>query len=308
MNSPQNKKIFLWIGLPILILLLLGGGYALGRRHALPFRVAAAYPGEMLWEEVRRMDECAECHAGEEFHRCSTCHDDHGAVEFADVPFFGMITFTGDVPQPGVVEINEVLPYRDQPNTHLPLLDFLEGQGVTDFESVTLTSRDGGWITIERENLTREALLLPYVDGIRFAAENLHVSTWIKGLTGMVVVGEDQPLTLNGEPTSIGRLLLGPSRLVTVEQARVMYAGEEDGEIREARTAFRVQGAAVAELLAGESYTAVLVEDQAGDTYRFSPEEMARAVLVSDPEGAALVLPDRGRSGWVNQVIRIWTE
>lgn len=308
MNSPQIRKAVLWIGLPVVMLVLLGGGYLLGRNHAPPLRVAAAYPAEMLWEESQWMDECAECHAGEDFHRCSACHDDHGAVEFAEIPFFGMITFTGDVPQPGVVEINEVLPYRDQPHTHLPLLDFLENQGVTAFESVTLTSRDGGWITIQREDLTEEALLLPYTDGIRFAAENLHVSTWIKGLTGMVVVGEERPITVAGESTSIGRLLLGPTRLVTVETARVMYAAEEDGVIREAQTAFRIRGAAVSELLADRPYEAVVVEDQAGEIHRFSPEETARAVLIPGKQGATLVLPDRGRTGWVNEVAAVWAE
>ena len=308
MNSTQIKRMILWIGIPVLVLAGLGGGYLLGRNHAPPLRVVAAYPAEMLWEETRWMDECAECHAGEDFHRCSACHDDHGAVEFTDIPFFGMISFTGDVPQPGVVEINEVLPYRDQPHTHLPLLDFLEDQGVAEFESVTLTSRDGGWITIQREDLTDEALLLPYTDGIRFAAENLHVSTWIKGLTGMVVVGDEKPLTINGESTSIGRLLLGPTRLVTVETARVMYAGEEDGVIREAQTAFRIRGAAVSELLADRPYEAVLVEDQVGEIYRFYPEETARAVLIPDKEGVTLVLPDRGRAGWVDQVIAVGVE
>ena len=110
----------------------------------------------------------------------------------ANVPFDDLILLQGDVPEPGYIPVNDILPYRDQPGTHVALLDFLAEQGVTEFESVTLASRDEGWITIERANLTAEALLMPHVDGVRFAAENLHVSTWLKGVWRIIVVGAGQ--------------------------------------------------------------------------------------------------------------------
>lgn len=32
---------------------------------------------------------------------------------------------------------------------------------------------------------------MPHVDGVRFAAHDLHVSTWLKGIARMIVVGRD---------------------------------------------------------------------------------------------------------------------
>ncbi len=276
--------------------------------QGLPIRLVSHYSLELLHEEVQTMDECAECHQAQDFHRCSTCHDDHGAVEFADLPFFEMIQFTGDVPDPGVVRINEILPYRDHPNTHITMEAFLEQQEVGDFESVTLISRDGGFITIQKENLSEQALLLPFSDGIRFAAEDLHVSTWLKGLTRIIVVGKERPLIIQGEATSIGRLLLGPTRQVTVEPAQVMYVSEQDGNVREAQTAFRVEGAALTDLFAGEDFRGVTVTQDSGKTAVFSAEELELAVLIPDSSGPTLVLPDRGRTAWIENVVEISVE
>ena len=276
--------------------------------QGLPIRLVSHYSLELLHEEVQTMDECAECHQAQDFHRCSTCHDDHGAVEFADLPFFEMIQFTGDVPDPGVVRINEILPYRDHPNTHITMEAFLEQQEVGDFESVTLISRDGGFITIQKENLSEQALLLPFSDGIRFAAEDLHVSTWLKGLTRIIVVGKERPLIIQGEATSIGRLLLGPTRQVTVEPAQVMYVSEQDGNVREAQTAFRVEGAALTDLFAEEDFRGVTVTQDSGKTAVFSAEELELAVLIPDSSGPTLVLPDRGRTAWIENVVEISVE
>ena len=202
------SKILFWIALIFAVGILICAGLILGWRGGLPVHLAEHYTVGALKEEALVMGECAECHSGEDFHRCSTCHDDHGAVEFSGLPFFNLISFTGDVPDPGYLEIDQILPYRDHPNTHLKLLDLLEEQGVEDFVSVTLASRDGGFVTITRENITDQALLLPFSDGIRFASEDLHVSTWLKGISRVIVVGEERDLIINGEATSPGRLLI----------------------------------------------------------------------------------------------------
>ncbi len=301
------KKFITWAGVAAAVILIFTVGFLVGKNQ-LPVQLVSHYSAGMLWEEAATMGECGECHAGRDFHRCETCHDDHGAVEFADLPFYALISFTGDVSRPGFIEVNDVLPYRDQPHTHTPLLDFLAQQGVQDFESVTLTSRDGGLITIPRSELTDRALLLPYADGIRFASEDLHVSTWLKGLTGMIVVGEDRPLTINGEATSVGRLLLNSTRRVTVERATVMYASEVDGKVREAVTASRVVGADVASVLEGDPYEKVYVTDQLGEARSFEMEEIAGAVLTAGRNGTTLVLPGLGRPQWIKQVVDIRTE
>jgi hypothetical protein len=253
-------------------------------------------------EEMQMMDECAECHAPETFHSCSTCHDDHGAVEMTNVPFYAGITLEGDVPAPGYVLLNEVLPYRDQPYTHMPLLDFLSKQGASDFESVTLASLDGGFVTMTRENLTAEALLMPYIDGIRFAAEDLHISTWLKGIRRVIVVGSETPLLVEGQATSMGRLLLGPSLELTVDAANVMLQSAEDGEIRRAQAGTRILGVPLSALVAEPAFTELRIRNSSGQEQRLSAEDCEGAVLAQFRGKVTLVLPERGRAQWITDV------
>jgi len=301
----KTKKILLWVGIVLTAGVLVCAGLLLGWRKGLPVHLVNHYSLDALKEEALIMDDCAECHSGEDFHSCSTCHDEHGAVEFADLPFLNLISFTGDVPHPGYLEINQITPYRDQPNTHVKLLDLLADQGVEDFESVTLTARDGGFVTITRENITDQALLLPFTDGIRFAAEDLHVSTWVKGITGIIVVGQEQDVIINGVSTSPGRLLLGPTRQVIVDTARVMFASGNDDEMREAETAARVWGAAISDLAPVDGYSAVLVRDGEDEEYRYDPERVRLAVLVPQDDGLTLVFPGESRAGWVRDVVEL---
>ena len=298
-------KIFMGIGVVLAAGVLVCAGLILGWRRGLPVHLVDHYSLETFKEEALFMEDCLECHAGEEFHRCSTCHDEHGAVEFADLPFFNLIAFTGDVPQPGFIEVNQITPYQDHPGTQLKLLDFLAEQGVKDFESITLTSRDGGFVTITKQNLTNQALLLPYTDGIRFAAEDLHVSTWVKGITGIIVVGKEQNLVINGETSSPGRLLLGPTRQVIVENARVMFASQVDNQVREAETAARVWGAAVSDLAPEGNFSTLFVRDGQGQEHRLNVKDLRLAVLVPQDDGLTLVLPGESRSSWISDVLEL---
>jgi hypothetical protein len=300
-SSPPYRR---WILIAVPVLVVAGAITAtvLAAKDTSPLAVTAHYPLAMLAEEAGTMVECAECHEAEVFHTCDTCHDDHGAIELEGVPFYAMVSVTGDVPDPGYVTIHEILPYPEQPHTRLPLLDFLAAQGVETFESVTMVSDDQGFITVPKDQLTDQAWLLPYEDGIRFASEDLHVSAWIKGITRFIVVGEGTPLTIDGEPTSIGRLLLGPTRSVTVEQTTVMLKSEEDGVIREAKTASRVEGAPLP-----ENHT-LHVRDADGQTHTLADEEVQGALLALIRGEVTLVLPGRGRSEWISGVVEIETE
>ena len=297
-------KKFWWIG-GLVLVVALAGGFLLGRKTA-PVEALARYPKDMLLEEAATMVECAECHehAPAEFHTCDTCHDDHGAVEFSDVPFYAVIAFQGDVPEPGYIQINEILPYQDQPNTFVVVEAFLADQGVDEFKSVTFASRDQGFVTVTRENLTDAARLMPYVDGVRFASEDLHVSTWIKGITRIIVVGAETPLTIDGEATSMGRLLLGPTRAVTVEQTDVMLKSADDGEVRKAKTASRVAGVALTTLL-GADFETVTVETADGETMTLDAADVEGAVLVQRRDSPTLVLPGRGRGEWIGDVVAL---
>jgi len=253
------------------------------------------------------MNDCVECHEAAEFHACTTCHDDHGSVEMAGVPFSALVLLSGDLPEPAYVPVNDILPYRDQPGTQVSLLAFLAEHGVEDFESVTLAATDGGFVTIERPNLTDQALLLPYVDGVRFAAEDLHVSTWLKGISRIIVVGVEKTLLIDGEATSMGRLLLGPTASVTIEQTDVMLKSDVDGQIRKAKTASRLEGAPIAALVADPGFARLVVRDAQGQEQTVTAKEAQGAVLAQvwgHPE-ATLVLPARGRSQWPSGVVEI---
>jgi hypothetical protein len=302
----------------VLLGLVVGGGtvaLAMGSKVLAPARSALNYPWTMLAAEADTMNDCVECHEPVDFHTCETCHDDHGSAEMSGVPFNDLLLLLGDVPEPDYIPINEILPYREQPNTHVGLLDFLAEHGVPDFESVTLASRDGGFVTIARENLTAEALLMPHVDGVRFAAENLHVSTWLKGVWRIVVVGRERPLLIDSQPTSIGRLLLEPTRSVTIEQTDVMLRSESDGQVRQAKTASRVEGVPLHSLVALPDFRVLVVTDATGQEHTVEGWETQGALLVqpispgiNGVPPVTLLLPERGRARWVTDVIEIRSE
>ena len=307
-----------WFVVAVILGLVVGGAgmaRAMGSKVLAPARSALNYPWTMLSAEAETMNDCVECHEPVDFHTCETCHDDHGSAELADVPFNDLILLLGDVPEPDYIPINEILPYREQPGTHVALLDFLAERGVPEFESVTLASRDGGFVTIRRENLTAEALLMPHVDGVRFAAENLHVSTWLKGVWRMIVVGKERPLLIDGEATSIGRLLLEPTRSVTIEQTDVMLKSEDDGQVRQGKTASRIEGVPLHSLVALPDFRLLVLRDAAGQEHTVEGWETQGALLVQPMSPGidgrppvTLVLPERGRSRWVTDLVEIRSE
>ncbi len=303
----------LWLVLLLVGALILGGiavAFAMNAKAMAPAQSALHYPWSLLAKEAQTMNECAECHETEHFHTCASCHDDHGSAEMANVPFNALVHLAGDVPEGGFIPVNEIVPYREQPGTHVALLDFLSAKGVDDFESVTLASRDGGFVTIDRANLTGEALLMPHVDGIRFAAENLHVSTWLKGISRIIVVGVDRPLTVDGYHTSFGRLLMGPTRSLTIDQTDVMLKSEVDGEIRKAKTAGRIEGVPVEKIVEGPDFGQLTVYAAGGQEHVLSAKD-ARGALLAQLRGrpeVVLVLPELGRAEWVTGVVEISSE
>ncbi len=304
MSRFSNSK---FLNISVVLVFFLGGGlgFAIGSDEINPLNVVRHYPISLLAEEASGMVECVECHEAQEFHTCQTCHDDHGAIELVEVPFYNWIFLTGDVPEAGFVEINEILPYREQPNTMISVIEFLEQQGVEQFEKVGLFSDDGGVVIIEQSQLTDEAYLMPYKDGIRFACEDLHVSTWIKGIKTIVVVGSETDLTINGEKTSLGRLWMGPVRTVQVEAANVMFVSEVDGQMREAVTATLMKGIALEDILDLESLQGVEITDQDGNAKKLTLAEAQTGLLVPIRGVLTLVFPDRGRAQWIENVVQV---
>jgi hypothetical protein len=270
----------------------------------MPVALVQEFGLSSLWDEGATMNKCAECHNSADFHTCDSCHDDHGAVELAGIQFYAVVDLTGDVPNPSFVRLNEILPNSEEASTHITVPDFLAQNGVEDFVSVTFTTNDGGSTTIESEYLDENALLVPYVDGIRFASSSLHASTWLKGITRIIVVGNDTPLTIDGTATSIGRLLVADTVRLTVESAEVMLASD-DGSLSHAITSNWIEGALLAPLLESTSPTAILVTDKNGDEFELTSEEIVGALLAMDHDQVTLVLPDRGRSAWLVDIVSI---
>lgn len=303
MNPQKTKPIILF--LIVFIVVLCGVLLTLVIvTKPMPVAVLQHYGVGLLWEEAKIMNECAECHKGVDFHDCTTCHDDHGAVELAGIKFYEVVELTGDVPEPAFVRVNEVIPDRENYGTHILLLNFLAQNGVDEFESVTFTTNDGGLATIEAQNLDETAMLVPYVDGVRFVTESVHVSTWLKGIKQIIVVGVEKPLIIDGEATSIGRLLLGKTIRLTVEGTETILTNEE-GVTGFAFVANWVEGVSLLPLLKNTNPTLVVITDRNGNQYDFNQEEIENAAIAIVRREVTLVFPDRGRSVWPTGIVTI---
>ncbi|MBN2007353.1 MAG: hypothetical protein JXA21_28655 [Anaerolineae bacterium] len=303
----MRKQPYLWIAVAVIVAGVVG--LILGAPLADGWQVLTHYPPQMLVEEAHTMAECAGCHEEtDEFHTCDTCHDDHGSVEMENVPFYGVVAFVGDVPEPGYVLLDDILPYRDRPHTYALLLDVLEAQGINNFISVTLTSPDGGSVTLARDQIGADAWLMPFTDGIRFAAESQHASAWIKGIQRIIVVGAETPLNIEEQATSMGRLLQGVTQSVNVEQATVMLKNDKDGQIHKANVASRIEGIPLANFLTTPNYTQVIVRTADGAEHILE-HEVARTALLAQINGkTTVVLPQRGRSQWITEIVTIQSE
>lgn len=303
MKFHQNKPFVIF--LVVFIIILCGGLISLVIvTKPMPVALVQAYGIPKLWEEARVMNECAECHKAVDFHDCSTCHDDHGAVELAGVRFYEVVELTGDVPEHAFVRVNEILPNQELFGTHVLLFDFLASNGIDSFESVTFTTNDGGLTTIESQFLDETAMLVPYIDGVRFVTESVHASTWLKGIKSITVVGNERPLIINGEATSIGRLLLGDTVRLTVEGSETMLTNE-DGQTGVAFVANWVEGARLLPLLKTPEPTQVICTDTNGSQYELGGDEVENAIIAIVRREITIVLPDRGRSTWPTNIIKI---
>jgi hypothetical protein len=303
MNNPQRKTLIIF--LIVFIIILCGGLIALIiATKPMPVALLQHFGIGLLWEEAKIMNECAECHKAVDFHDCTTCHDDHGAVELAGVKFYEVVELTGDVPEHKYVRVNEVIPNWENYGTHILLSDFLAQNGVNTFESVTFTTNDGGITSIEAQYLDETAMLVPYVDGVRFVTESVHVSTWLKGIKQIIVVGNDKPLTIDGDATSIGRLLLGDTVRLTVEGTDTMLTNE-DGRTGLAFVGNWVEGARLLPLLKTLSPDIVIITDRNGSQVELTGEEIEDAILAIVRREITLVLPNRGRSAWPTDIVQI---
>ncbi|MCJ7619914.1 MAG: hypothetical protein MUP64_06825, partial [Anaerolineae bacterium] len=191
--------------------------------------------------------------------RCVDCHQLHGAINLDEVPFNSFVLLTGDVPEPRLISVNDILPYRYAGEAGLSLPDFLANNGVEDFKEVSLISTDGGIVTLERQYVSERSLLLPYLESIRFQDDGLHVSTWLKGINKIIVIGEELPIIIDGRATSMGRLLRENTLTVVSERSYPMYRSEEDGEVRKGEYSHLHTGAPIGDVVAHRDFATLTV-------------------------------------------------
>ena len=298
------KKKGSWIYI-VLLIVLIGIVYAVASLRPIPTRLITNYPLNMLIKEGQTMHDCAECHESEDFHMCDTCHNEHGSADLANLNFYSVLHVTGDVPEEKYFPIYQMFSKRNEESNKILVFDFLADMGIDDFESLTFCTNDGGFSTITRENLGETSYLLPYEEGMRFADEALHVSTWLKGVNKIIVVTDEENLFIDGKGYSFGQLMLSDTVQFTVEEAAVMLSNEELGTLKTGSTATRLEGVELSHLAdfnTGSQITVTLVD---GTTETVRGEDASNAKLVLIGETINLVFPEKGRSQWIAGVERI---
>ena len=237
--------------------------------------------------------------------RCVSCHQLHGAITLDNVPFNALVLLTGDVPEPKWITVNDILPYRHLGEASITLQELLAQNGVHAFKEVSLISTDGGLVTLAKDNIGESSLVLPYLEGIRFQDANLHVSTWLKGISKIIIVGEELPIVIDGRATSMGRLLRENTLTVVSERSFPMYRSEEDGQVREGEYSHLHTGAPISGAVAHPDFTSLTVIDAQGETYTVNALQAEQAILTIYYGQPTLLLPDLHRGEWISEVVRV---
>jgi hypothetical protein len=298
----NNKRGWVWA---LIGILLIAAVYFIASAFPVPYRIVTEYPMGMIFEEAIEMHDCAECHETEDFHTCTTCHNEHGSAVFAGLNLYSTIHLTGDVPESKFIPTNQIFLDNAEEIGQITIHEFLKQNGVDSFTSITFASNDGGFTTIQNDQLGDTSFLLPYENGVRFADENIHVSTWIKGITKIIVVGERKDLIIGDMSYSLGELMLKDTVRFTVEQAQVMLKSEQDGVIRKGFTAERLEGidlGKVLELITSKSYH---IADQSGNIIELPYDELINAKLILIGKEITLVFPYKSRNQWITGLTEI---
>jgi len=241
---------------------------------------------------------------------CAQCHDVHGSIESEDVPAQSQVWILGDVPESTYFFVNDLFPQAEETEgTSISLIDLLSDYGVTDWEKVSIESLDGGLVTLERQYVTENSLLVPYADGIRFKDVNLHESTWLKGVRFITVQGAETPLLFGTTTTSLGRLLMGNRTTVVAESNDALYSSPVNGQVYRGNYTHVYTGASLATLLDDfPNATAFTCTDEEGETISFAREEIQEAVIAPVSGLPSLVLPQYGQGSWVIGIVSIVPE
>ena len=298
----NKKKLFILI---LIGIVLLTTGFVIASAQAIPYRIITRFPVSMIVDDAKTMHKCGECHEAKDFHTCETCHNAHGSADLSGLAFNSTIQLTGDVPEEIFIPSNHIFLDEKQKLDKITINDFLKKYGVDKLKSITLYSNDGGFTTIESDQLGDTSYLLPYEESIRFADENLHVSTWLKGISKIIVVGDEKNISIGGKKESFGELLLKDTVQFTVEQAPVMFKNSTDGLIRTGYTAERMEGIELSKLLTIENEKDYLLKLADGTGVILKGSELTNTKLVLIGSDIVLVFPVKSRNSWIKQIASI---
>ena len=305
MNKKTNEKKSKWRIVILVIFMIIGAVLLITFFKPIPYRILTEYPFEMIESQTTRMLDCAECHDTSNFHTCDTCHGIHGSAALVGLNFYSTVHLTGDVPEEKFIPTNQIFLEEKHKVGKITVDEFLKQHGVEDYMSVTFASNDGGFTTVKKDQLGGTSFLLPYEDGVRFADENLHISTWIKGVTKIIVEGANKNLIIGGKSYSLGELMLKDTIQFTVEQAQVMFKSSSDGTIRTAFTAERLEGIALDNLLDLQASNNFAVTTKDGNIFWVDQEELMGAKIVLINKEITLVFPEKSRNQWIFGVVAI---
>ena len=236
---------------------------------------------------------------------CADCHDLHGAIELEETPFQSQVWLLGDVPRTTYFFVNDLFPLvSQQRGDQISLPELLARYGVADFERVALQSLDGGLVILERQYVTSESVLVPYLEGLRFRDENQHESTWLKGVRWIIVAGAEVTLTVDGVETSLGRLMLGGIENVIEGSGQAMFKSPLDSQIYKAIYTRAHPGAPLRRALP-HGFAFLRVTDSSGAVHELTCDVAREAVLIRLAEQVVLALPNAPSRDWVRDVVSI---
>jgi len=241
---------------------------------------------------------------------CAECHDVHGAVEWEDAPFQSQIWILGDVPKADYVIVSDLFPYaQKERDSRIALRDFLAQHGVDAFQRVAIESLDGGIVILDDEYVTEDALLVPYLEGVRFTDRNQHESTWLKGVRWIIVEGTETPLRIAGRVTSMGRLLLADRTTLIADHGDARFKSPYDGKLYQGDYAHTYTGARLSALLAEHAgWSRIRAIDAKGMSVGYERAQVENAIIATFRGKPALILPETGRGDWVQDLVEIVIE
>lgn len=246
---------------------------------------------------------------------CSECHEGHGSVVNPEVNVNGTIVFTGDTPKDEFIPVSDIFTLKQidlvtlksqndegVPSRGVPVVDFLKAHGVSDFEKIILYADDFE-VTVAKDQMNDETVFVPHTYSVRILSSNMPVSTWLKNIKTIVVVGSESgdSISLNGKDISFGEMLDNGVQSMVNNRRTNGYVYQDKSYQFEA--GYVVTGISVKDLLFKEGYTdfsKVTVKGSDEKTYARDEVLKGSLFLTRDQGSIKLATADKTRPNWTD--------